>query len=113
MCCTNYDAAQESVARECAGLRWGDFKPRLAEAVVEHLAPLQQRYQEVTQDPAVLEQVLLLAPCLRSWLHNPQPRPMKALRGFMRGGCCTTSKQAPGWSGPGARWAVQCVKDFT
>ena len=48
---------QEAVARECGSLRWGDFKPRLAEAVVEHLAPLQLRYQEVTHDPAVLEQV--------------------------------------------------------
>ena len=48
---------QEAVAKECAALRWGDFKPRLAESIVDHLAPVQRRYEEVTRDPAVLEQV--------------------------------------------------------
>ena len=49
---------QEAVAKECAGLRWGDFKPRLADSIVAHLAPVQERYEEVTRDPSVLEQVL-------------------------------------------------------
>ena len=49
---------QEAIAKECAGLRWGDFKPRLADSIVAHLAPVQERYEEVTRDPSVLEQVL-------------------------------------------------------
>lgn len=35
--------AAEDVQAECATLRWSEFKPRLAEAIVEHLAPLQAR----------------------------------------------------------------------
>ena len=45
------------MAKECADLRWGDFKSRLADSIVDHLAPVQERYEEVTSDPAVLEQV--------------------------------------------------------
>ena len=32
---------------ECSSLRWGDFKPRLADAVVAHLEPFQRRYAEL------------------------------------------------------------------
>ena len=38
---------QESVMREVGNLRWGDFKPRLAEAMVEHLAPIRGNYAEL------------------------------------------------------------------
>jgi tryptophanyl-tRNA synthetase len=37
---------------------WGQFKPLLAEAAVEALRPLQQRYFELRADPAALLQVL-------------------------------------------------------
>ena len=43
---------------ECSGLRWGDFKPRLAEALVAHLSPIQTNYMRITEDPAYLDQVL-------------------------------------------------------
>lgn len=39
-------------------MRWGDFKPRLADAVVAHLAPVQARYGEVMADPAALDAIL-------------------------------------------------------
>lgn len=44
--------------RDVAGLRWGDFKPRLSDALVEHLRPLQARYGEVMDDPATLDAIL-------------------------------------------------------
>ena len=50
--------SKEAVAAEVESLRWGDFKPRLADAVVDHLSPIQQRYQEVMGDPAMLDAVL-------------------------------------------------------
>jgi tryptophanyl-tRNA synthetase len=37
----------EEVMQECGDTGWGTFKPLLAEAVVEHLAPIQARYREV------------------------------------------------------------------
>ncbi len=39
-------------------MRWGDFKPLLADAVVEHLRPIQTRYNEVIADQTYLDDVL-------------------------------------------------------
>jgi len=41
------------------GMRYGDFKKRVAEAVIARLEPIQQRYREVTADPAYLDAVLV------------------------------------------------------
>lgn len=41
-----------------AGLRYGDFKKRVADAVIARLAPIQQKYREVTADPAYIDSVL-------------------------------------------------------
>ena len=40
------------------GLRYGDLKKLVAEMVVSHLEPFQQRYREITADPAYLADVL-------------------------------------------------------
>lgn len=50
--------AKEEVQTEVQNLNWGGFKPLLADAVVAHLAPIQQRYGEIMQDRAYLNQVL-------------------------------------------------------
>lgn len=50
---------KEAVAAECSGLRWGQFKPMLSEALIAHLSPLQTRYNEVMADPAMLDRILL------------------------------------------------------
>jgi tryptophanyl-tRNA synthetase len=41
-----------------AGMRYGDFKKRVAEVVIDRLAPIQKRYRQVTADPAYIESVL-------------------------------------------------------
>ena len=41
-----------------AGMRYGDFKKLVAEAVISRLEPIQQRYKEVTADPSYIESVL-------------------------------------------------------
>jgi tryptophanyl-tRNA synthetase len=41
-----------------AGMRYGDFKKRVAAAVIARLEPIQRRYREVTADPGYLESVL-------------------------------------------------------
>jgi tryptophanyl-tRNA synthetase len=48
----------EQAAAECAQMGWGQFKPLLAEAAVEALRPLQQRYAELRADRTVLDAVL-------------------------------------------------------
>ena len=38
-------------------MSWGQFKPKLADAIIAHLAPIQAKYTEVTADPTVLDKV--------------------------------------------------------
>jgi len=40
------------------GLRYGDFKKRVTEAVIARLEPIQIRYREVTADPAYIDGIL-------------------------------------------------------
>jgi tryptophanyl-tRNA synthetase len=40
------------------GMRYGDLKKQVAEMVVSHLEPFQQRYREITADPAYLAEIL-------------------------------------------------------
>ncbi|MFU8886566.1 MAG: tryptophan--tRNA ligase [Cyanobacteriota bacterium] len=49
---------REAAASECAAMGWGQFKPLLAEATVEALRPVQERYRELRQDPGAVETVL-------------------------------------------------------
>ena len=50
--------SREAVARECAAMGWGSFKPLLAEAVVEALRPIQERYGAWRRDEDALMRVL-------------------------------------------------------
>jgi tryptophanyl-tRNA synthetase len=49
---------RQKAAEECAAMGWGQFKPLLAEAVIEALRPIQERYATWRADPAALEAVL-------------------------------------------------------
>lgn len=49
---------QEAVLDEVSSMRWGAFKPHLAEATIEHLKPIQARYHEVMGDLTALDTVL-------------------------------------------------------
>jgi tryptophanyl-tRNA synthetase len=50
--------SKDAVAEECQDLGWGQFKPLLTEATIEHLRPIQAKYQEVMADKTYLESVL-------------------------------------------------------
>jgi len=43
---------------QAAGLRYGDFKKRVAEIVIARLEPIQERYRQVTSDLAYIDSVL-------------------------------------------------------
>lgn len=48
---------QDVIVEEVKEMRWGQFKSTLADAIVAHLEPIQQRYHEVIADDAYLDQV--------------------------------------------------------
>ncbi|MGA2471312.1 MAG: tryptophan--tRNA ligase [Solirubrobacteraceae bacterium] len=50
--------APEQIEREFSAARYGEFKTAVAAAVVEHLAPVKERYSELRTDRAALEAVL-------------------------------------------------------
>ena len=41
-----------------AGMRYGDLKKQVAEMVISHLEPFQQRYREIVADPGYVQGVL-------------------------------------------------------
>lgn len=49
---------KEAVAAECQDMGWGQFKPLLADATVEALRPIQERYQQLMTEPGYLDSVL-------------------------------------------------------
>jgi tryptophanyl-tRNA synthetase len=51
-------SAPEEVEREFGGSGYGAFKQAVAEAVVEYLAPVRERYHELRGDEAALEATL-------------------------------------------------------
>jgi tryptophanyl-tRNA synthetase len=51
-------ASDEEIKAKFTGMRYGDLKKQVAEMVVAHLEPFQQRYREITADPAYLADIL-------------------------------------------------------
>ena len=49
---------KNAVARECSEMGWGTFKPLLAEATIEAVKPIQERYKELITDKTELSHVL-------------------------------------------------------
>jgi tryptophanyl-tRNA synthetase len=53
-------ACDPSVAKSAvAGMRYGDFKKLVAEAVLARLEPIQQKYREITADAGYIDSVLV------------------------------------------------------
>jgi tryptophanyl-tRNA synthetase len=52
------DRTPDEIEREFDGSGYGDFKGAVAEAVVEFLAPVRERYEELRPDEAALEEIL-------------------------------------------------------
>ncbi len=52
------ETTEDAMQAKFAGMRYGDLKKAVAEMVVSHLEPIQQRYREITADPAYLAGIL-------------------------------------------------------
>jgi tryptophanyl-tRNA synthetase len=54
-----FDGATEQQMKErFTGMRYGDLKKQVAEMVVAHLEPFQQRYRQIVSEPGYLDSVL-------------------------------------------------------
>ncbi|HEX3743907.1 MAG TPA: tryptophan--tRNA ligase [Bryobacteraceae bacterium] len=51
-------AGDQDIRNEFTGLRYGDLKKRVADMVIAHLEPFQQRYREIRAEPGYLEGIL-------------------------------------------------------
>ncbi|GFZ08587.1 nucleotidylyl transferase superfamily protein [Actinidia rufa] len=49
---------KDEVALECQDMNWGIFKNVLTDALVDHLHPIQVRYEEIMSDAGYLDSVL-------------------------------------------------------
>ena len=49
---------REEIILEVGDMSWGSFKPVLTEAVINHLEPIQKKYNEVIKDDAYLNKIL-------------------------------------------------------
>ncbi len=52
------DWSDEAIRRHFAGMRYGDLKKQVAEAVVAALEPIQKRYREIAGEPGYVDRVL-------------------------------------------------------
>ncbi|HUB80362.1 MAG TPA: tryptophan--tRNA ligase [Bryobacteraceae bacterium] len=48
----------EEIRSQFTGMRYGDLKKRVAEMVIAHLEPFQERYRQIVSEPGYLEGVL-------------------------------------------------------
>ncbi len=72
-------ASDDEVKSTFNGLRYGDLKKQVADVVVAHLEPFQQRYREITADSAYLDGILRegaqrVAPIANSTVHTVKQR---------------------------------------
>ncbi|XP_057728151.1 tryptophan--tRNA ligase, chloroplastic/mitochondrial [Arachis stenosperma] len=49
---------KEEVVQECQNMNWGTFKILLTDALIDHLHPIQVRYDEIMSDSGYLDEVL-------------------------------------------------------
>jgi tryptophanyl-tRNA synthetase len=74
--------SKQTISAECQNLGWGQFKPLLTEATIEHLRPIQAKYQEVMTDKTYLESVLRAGKDRAESIANRTLAEVKAALGF-------------------------------
>jgi tryptophanyl-tRNA synthetase len=51
-------ASDDQIKSQFTGLRYGELKKQVADMVIAHLEPFQQRYREIVSDPSYLAGIL-------------------------------------------------------
>ncbi|GAB2284355.1 Tryptophan--tRNA ligase, chloroplastic/mitochondrial [Dionaea muscipula] len=75
---------KEEVALECQHMNWGMFKPLLVDALVDHLHPIQVRYEEIMSDSAYLDRVLAEGAAKAAKIADATLRNVYQAMGFMQ-----------------------------
>lgn len=50
--------SKTEVIDQCSDMGWGQFKPLLTETIIDHLSPIQEKYNSIINDPDYLNQIL-------------------------------------------------------
>jgi tryptophanyl-tRNA synthetase len=50
--------SRQEILQETSSMNWGSFKNILADAIITHLSPVQQKYKEVIKEESYLEDIL-------------------------------------------------------
>ena len=75
--------SMDDILQECGNMRWGEFKPRLGEALVESLRPLQAEYKALMDDPANIDTILDEGAEKASEVANQTVKDVKDAMGFV------------------------------
>jgi tryptophanyl-tRNA synthetase len=75
-------ADPSEIEAEFADSGYGDFKRAVADAVVEYLAPVRERYEELRSDEAELERVLAVGAAKARELARPTVDEVRSAMGF-------------------------------
>ncbi len=76
------ESSDERIRELFSGMRYGDLKKKVAEAVVDSLEPIQQRYRALTADPAYVADVLRAGADRVSPIANDTVRKVKLAMGL-------------------------------
>jgi tryptophanyl-tRNA synthetase len=94
--------SRESILDEVRDLSWAEFKPRLADAVADHLAPIQERYRRVREDDAYLRGVLADGARAADAVASRTLRAARVAMGFAEASPSSSSSSGGGGGGGGA-----------
>jgi tryptophanyl-tRNA synthetase len=75
-------ATDDDIKNEFTGLRYGDLKKRVADMVIAHIEPFQQRYRQIVSEPGYLEGILRAGAERVSPIANDTVRLVKARMGL-------------------------------
>ena len=85
------DWTNDRMQSHFAGMRYGDLKKQVAEAVVAGLEPLQKRYNEIVAEPGYLRGVLAEGAARVAPIANQTVDLVKQRMGLYAGGCTSRS----------------------
>lgn len=75
--------SKEDIAQECKDMSYGEFKPLLAEAIICHLQPIQERYYELISDQHKLLSILALGADYAGAIANQTLKDAKTALGYL------------------------------
>jgi tryptophanyl-tRNA synthetase len=79
----------DDIKREFTGMRYGDLKKRVADMVIAHLEPFQERYRQIVSEPGYLDGILREGAERVAPIANDTVRLVKQRMGLRRPSVCS------------------------